>query len=113
MDKVKLKELAIKLEQAIDAAYTEGTTEALDFKPYVADQIAAAKAMKIDAPIEFNTHGAWRWWFSETALGGCDEIQLLFSRFSDLLKGREKDALTERVEKRMREIQRELFPPKE
>ncbi|NNF52576.1 MAG: hypothetical protein HKN59_09085 [Gammaproteobacteria bacterium] len=111
LDKVKLRELAIELENAIDAACEKGINEAEQFKPYAAQQIADAKAMKIDATVEFNTHGAWHYWFSETDLGECNEIMSAFARFSDVLTGDDQDPAIQRLTKRMQAIKDELFPP--
>ena len=111
MDKEKLRDLAINLERAIDSACEKGIRDAEDFRSYVGRPIADAKAMKIDAPVDFNTQGAWRYTFSETHLSECDEILGAFARFTSVLTGQDQDPAIQELDKRIQKLKDELFPP--
>jgi hypothetical protein len=87
MDKKALKEFAVALDYEIDLAIEDGISDAVKFKDYLKEEKELAKAEKISGPIEVNTHGAWRYWFSETELGGCNRVQKAFVRFTNCISG--------------------------
>ena len=87
MDKKALKEFAIALDYEIDLAIEDGISDAIKFKDYLKEEKELAKAEKISVPIEVNTHGAWRYWFSETELGGRNQVQKAFVKFTNCISG--------------------------
>ncbi len=104
MDKSALKQYAIDLELEIDRAANNGVADALKFKSYLKEEKELAKSQKINKPIEVNTHGAWRYWFSETELGGCNAIQNAFVNFTNCLSGKDEDPSYQELLKKVSEI---------
>lgn len=91
IDKEKLRDLAIRLDDELDKAHESGVSEALVFKSYLSVQKEQAKNMEISKPVTVNTSGAYRHWFSETALGGCPEVCGAFAKFTNCIEGLDQD----------------------
>lgn len=87
MDKKALKECAVALDYEIDLAIEDGVSDAVKFKDYLREEKELAKAERISNSIAVNTHGAWRYWFSETELGGCNQVQEAFVKFTNCISG--------------------------
>jgi len=104
MNKSALKQYAIDLDLQIDHAAERGISDALKFKSYLKEEKELAKSQRINKPIEVNTHGAWRYWFSETELGGCNGIQNAFVKFTNCLSGKDQDPAYHELLKKVSEI---------